>query len=62
VRRLMPDAALCVIDERGSTEEALQLYLHKRGGGRLRYIFSLLAPPPLDGYAAWVLLERHGRA
>jgi RNase H-fold protein (predicted Holliday junction resolvase) len=61
VRKAMPDVALRVIDERGSTEDALKLYLRMRGGGWFRYIASLFARPALDGYAAWVLLTRQSR-
>jgi RNase H-fold protein (predicted Holliday junction resolvase) len=60
-RRMLPGAELRIVDERGSTEEALKLYLQKRGGGSLRYIASLVSRPALDGYAAWVLLLRQGR-
>ena len=53
---------MTALDETGSTEEALQLYLHHRGKGRLGRMLRLLghyvAPSPLDGYAAWVLLRR----
>jgi len=53
---------IAVIDERGSTRDALKLYLQASGGGwlmrHLRYLLCLLTNPPLDGYAAWVLLKR----
>jgi hypothetical protein len=53
---------VAVIDEHGSTRDALKLYLQVSGGcwlaRRFRYLFYFLANPPLDGYAAWVLLER----
>ncbi len=61
-RRVFPSTAVTAVDETGSTEEALQLYLHHRGKGRLGRMLRLLghyvAPSPLDGYAAWVLLRR----
>ncbi|MCD6283090.1 hypothetical protein J7J84_05745 [bacterium] len=57
---------VAVIDEHGSTKDALKLYLQASGGcwlaRHLRYLFYFLAPPPLDGYAAWVLLRRDSRA
>jgi hypothetical protein len=53
---------VAVIDEHGSTRDALKLYLQTSGGcwlaKRFKYLFYFLANPPLDGYAAWVLLER----
>ncbi len=56
---------VAVIDEHGSTREALKLYLQVSGGcwlaRHLRYLFYFLVNPPLDGYAAWVLLERDSR-
>ncbi len=58
-------ALVAVVDERGSTREALKLYLQASGGGwlmrHLRYLLCLLTNPPLDGYAAWVLLKRDSR-
>jgi RNase H-fold protein (predicted Holliday junction resolvase) len=57
---------IAVIDEHGSTREALKLYLQASGGGwmakHIRYLFCLLTNPPLDGYAAWVLLGRDSRS
>ncbi len=61
VRHSLPGAEVAVIDEHGSTEEALKLYLQTRGGGMLRYLYAQIFRPPLDGYAAWVLLMRHSR-
>lgn len=56
---------VAVIDERGSTRDALKLYLQVSGGWwfsrRIKYLYYFLTNPPLDGYAAWVLLERDSR-
>ena len=56
---------VAVVNERGSTRDALKLYLQMSGGRWLarcfRYLFYFLANPPLDGYAAWVLLKRDSR-
>lgn len=60
-RKSLPRAEVAIIDERRSTEDAFKLYLQTRGGGALRYIAALVTRPPLDGYAAWVLLMRHRR-
>lgn len=60
-QRMLPATDAAVVDERGSTEDALKLYLRIRGGGTLRYLAAFLFRPPLDGYAAWVLLERRRR-
>ena len=53
---------VAVIDEHGSTRDALKLYLQVSGGCWLarhfRYLFYFIVNPPLDGYAAWVLLKR----
>ena len=61
--RVFGELLVSLASESGSTEEARRLYVQERGGswlGRnLLYLRFALAKPPLDGYAAWVLLRRH---
>lgn len=61
-RQVFPPTSVTVVDESGSTEEALRLYLRHRGKTRLGRLVRLLGyyllKPPMDGYAAWVLLGR----
>ena len=61
-RRLFPPTSVTIVEEARSTEEALRLYLRHRGRSWLGRLFRLLGyyvlNPPLDGYAAWVLLGR----
>ena len=61
-REIFTDTAVRIVDESGSTEEARRLYLQTEGSWAtrwLRYLLHLILNPPLDGYAAWVLLRRH---
>jgi RNase H-fold protein (predicted Holliday junction resolvase) len=61
-RQVFAPATVAVVDESGSTEEALELYLRHRGTTRpgrfIRLLGHYALKPPMDGYAAWVLLRR----
>lgn len=61
-REVFSDIPVRMVDESGSTEEARRLYLQTEGSWATRwllYLLHLILNPPLDGYAAWVLLRRH---
>jgi len=61
-RQVFAPTTVTVVDESGSTEEALELYLRHRGKSRpgrfVRLLGHYVFGPPMDGYAAWVLLRR----
>jgi RNase H-fold protein (predicted Holliday junction resolvase) len=64
LRRLLPEAAIAVVDERGSTVEAWQLKRQEVAGDswlrQLQFtIGQLFNSGPVDDFAAWVLALRY---